>query len=113
MLKLLKLLPLFLLFIQINTNFIAIDLAVNQTEINVASSYTFTLKRDFNPIISNSITPSSVSTGSIIQFIFPGDFVNLAQSSTVPCTDTQSGLGLTCEVSLSTNMITVKDYYSS
>lgn len=34
--------------------------------------------------------------GSVIQFVFPGDYVNMAQGTTVPCTDGQTGLSLNC-----------------
>ena len=51
--------------------------------------------------------------GSVIQFVFPADYVNMAQGSTVPCTDAQTGFSLNCEYSGSTNIITVKNYYST
>lgn len=96
MLKLLKLLVLVVLLSEIWGNYIAIDLSVNHTEINTLGSYTFTLKRDFDPLAGNFITPSNIPVGSSIQFIFPGDFVNMAQGSSVPCTDVQTGLSLSC-----------------
>jgi hypothetical protein len=113
MLKLLKLLLLCILLNSITGNYIAVDLSVNNTEINVLSSYTFTLRRDFNPLTSNFITPSTIPTASIIQFVFPVDYINMAVSTTVPCTDTQTGLSLNCEVSSSTNTVIVKNYYAT
>lgn len=96
MLKLLKLLLLAILVNEIKSNYIAIDLSVNFTEINTVSSYTLTLRRDFDPLASNFVTPSNVPIGSVIQFVFPGDYINMAQGTTVPCTDAQTGLSLIC-----------------
>lgn len=96
MLKLLLLLLLSVLLEVVKGNYIAIDLSVNNTEINTAASYTLTLRRDFNPLVSDFVTPSIVPIGSTIQFVFPSDYVNMAASGTVPCSDAQTGLSLNC-----------------
>ena len=96
MLKLLKLLFLTVLIKVIKSNYISIDLSVSNTEINTLASYTLTLRRDFDPLASNFVTPSNVLIGSVIQFVFPGDYINMAQGSTIPCTDAQTGLSLNC-----------------
>jgi hypothetical protein len=54
-----------------------------------------------------------VPINSIIQFVFPNDYGSISSAATVPCIDTQSGLGLVCEVSAATKTVTVKNYYSS
>ncbi len=86
---------------------------MNNTEINTLASYTFTLIRDLNPLTSDFITPSSVPIGSVIQFVFPNDYLTISSSTTLPCTDSQTGLALICEVSDSTKTISVKNYYST
>ena len=114
MLILLKLLVLlFSLLESIKANYISIDLAVYNTEINTYASYKFSLSRDLNPLTSDFITPSTVPVNSIIQFVFPNDYLTIASTTTVPCTDAQTGLALTCEVSDTTKTITVKNYYTS
>lgn len=95
------------------SNYISIDISVNNTEINTLASYTFSLIRDLNPLTSDFITPATVSLNSVIQFVFPNDYTTVSSAATIPCTDTQTGLALTCEVSDATKTVTVKNYYTT
>lgn len=95
------------------SNYISIDISVNNTEINTLASYTFSLIRDLNPLTSDFITPATVPLNSVIQFVFPNDYTTVSSAATVPCTDTQTGLALTCEVSDATKTVTVKNYYTT
>ena len=95
------------------SNYISIDISVNNTEINTLASYTFSLIRDLNPLNSDFITPATVPLNSVIQFVFPNDYTTVSSAATVPCTDTQTGLALTCEVSDATKTVTVKNYYTT
>ena len=102
MLRLLILKLLILLFTLpkgIVSNYISIDIAVNNTEINTLASYTFSVVRDLNPLTSDFIIPATVAINSVIQFVFPNDYLSVSTAATVPCTDAQTGLALTCEIS--------------
>jgi hypothetical protein len=99
MLRLLILKLLILLFTlpgSVLSNYISIDISVNNLEINSLASYTFSLARDFNPLTTDFITPSTVPLNSVIEFVFPNDYTTLSSGATVPCTDTQTGRALIC-----------------
>jgi hypothetical protein len=107
------LITLFTLPRSVLSNYISIDILVNNTEINTLASYTFSLVRDLNPLSSDFITPATVPSNSVIQFVFPNDYTTVSSATTVPCTDTQTGLALTCEVTDATKTVTVKNYYTT
>lgn len=93
---------------------VSMTVSVTKTQINTAADYSFQINRQFDPSNGGFFpSPPAVPPNSKIVLTFPKEFHTLANSLTLPCFNTATGVALTCQVSTGLRQVTITDYYAS
>jgi hypothetical protein len=95
-------------------NFISMSVQTSSTLINLPSTYTFTINRQFDPInlrFNTSILPVPLSTTIVITL--PSQFITISAGPALSCINAANSQALTCNVNTAAKTITVTDYYST
>lgn len=108
------LLVLALLAILPRASYISMSVQTSGTQINIPSTYTFTINRMYDPVNFTPISsPTIVPLNTLIIITLPAQFVTIATTSTLTCINSATGQSLTCNVNVNAKTITITDYYSS
>ncbi len=98
-----------------NNAYVGLSIQSSSTQINVASTYTFTINRGYDPVNFQVISsPTPVPLNTVIIFTLPSQFITISSSSNpVTCINPANSQALTCNVNVAAKTITITDYYST
>lgn len=104
---------LFSLLLLCEGNYISLNVQTSSTQINQASTYSFTFNRQYDPVnFKYSASIQAVPLNTAIVITLPSQFITISTGSTLNCINAANSQALTCNVNAATKSITVVDYYS-
>lgn len=96
---------------QVAASFISMSVTASNLQINQVASYSFVLNRQFDPVNLNFIpSPTPVPTNSLIIITFPQQFINISNTTSLACTNS-NGSTLACTLNPASRTVTVSNYY--
>lgn len=103
------------LLLEANSRYVGLSIQSTSTQINLASTYTFTINRGYDPVNFQSISsPSAVPLNTVIVFTLPSQFITISTSANpLTCINPANSQALTCNINMVAKTITVTDYYST
>ncbi len=98
-----------------NSGFVGLTIQTSSTQINLASTYTFTINRGYDPVNFQFISsPAPVPLNTAIIITLPSQFITITTSgTTLTCINPANSQSLTCNVNVAAKTITITDYYST
>jgi hypothetical protein len=102
------------LFLLCEGRYISLSAQTSSTQINLPSTYTFILDRQYDPVnIKYNTTVSAVPINTTIVITLPSQFIAISSNATLSCINAATSQALTCNVNLPLRTITVTDYYAA
>jgi hypothetical protein len=102
------------LLIAISSSYIKLTVESSSTQINLPSTYTFTINRQYDPVNFIFIpSPAAVPLNTSIVLTLPSQFTAISTTPTLSCINSASSQSLTCTVNVASKTITISDYYAT